>query len=706
MDGYSYLILGFLMVAAATPASTVEPSRMTEGRMFAETMRQALKRPGVADSLGQILPFLRVMPTRQRDQLAVMIRSALRPNLPLPPDQEEEQEEAASSDYVLDQPSTDGGEDLLASAASPTNSIASGTAEGDVEVVGDLKQMSMKGGLPAMMDFAQSARRSNSTGVLEKLLPNLDIVNLLKETVASVDDNGAGQGRDFQSRFGLPSGDLRRSGVGGETRPPVNPPRRLKSPPGTNRRHSVLTSKGNGPPSNLRPPKPYDKIVRQTSQSSRRVIMGGRDKVRPFSGSSHKNHLPPVSIGNESFKNHLQAQAGCRYFGPTVCLSVDYYPREAILSSIRQKKGFAEALLSNDLRVGGLTETNPVSNQEEFSVCPSEVLPAARPQKAMTKNGVWKFIVNVDDLYAQTLRMEACSRPGHQCIHVAPSQGEPFFTTSCNQVRNLHKLLAWDENRGIHVDSFEIPTCCSCHITTVSKPQQPPFSMSTSYTASTSTRPATLLHPPPSFPKRKRPFFRGSSPAPVFEEDDDLEEIDGEVVAAESSPPKRGVGPVNIREGLQHYRTTPSPPLGPPLPTTPLLPRPLSPVAVQETWPQKPLPPLEVAPRPPTEPQRPPQHIPERHQPTSTVSHVISSSDNGQSSSPQRINYSYHPIFDFFRAGRLKDVHPEDEEAAEKDEVKPTEAILSRRSDNLEVQGHSSRPNFGDGWSPIIPPQA
>jgi hypothetical protein len=163
--------------------------------MFAETMRQALKKPGVADSLGQILPFLRVMPTRQRDQLAVMIRSALRPSLPLP------QDEDASSDYALDQPSTEGGgEDLLASAASPTNSIASsGAAEGDFE--GDLHHMSMDGGLPAMMDLAQSARRSNSTGVLEKLLPNLDIVNLLKETVASVDDNGASQVMQANDRY-------------------------------------------------------------------------------------------------------------------------------------------------------------------------------------------------------------------------------------------------------------------------------------------------------------------------------------------------------------------------------------------------------------------------------------------------------------------------------------------------------------------------
>lgn len=29
---------------------------------------------------------------------------------------------------------------------------------------------------------------------------------------------------------------------------------------------------------------------------------------------------------------------------------------------------------------------------------------------------------------------------------------------------NYHRLLSWDQTRGLHVDIFKVPTCCSCHI--------------------------------------------------------------------------------------------------------------------------------------------------------------------------------------------------------------------------------------------------
>lgn len=38
------------------------------------------------------------------------------------------------------------------------------------------------------------------------------------------------------------------------------------------------------------------------------------------------------------------------------------------------------------------------------------------------------------------------------------------YRSRCIQVYNYHRLLSWDVGRGLHVDIFKVPTCCSCHI--------------------------------------------------------------------------------------------------------------------------------------------------------------------------------------------------------------------------------------------------
>ena len=32
------------------------------------------------------------------------------------------------------------------------------------------------------------------------------------------------------------------------------------------------------------------------------------------------------------------------------------------------------------------------------------------------------------------------------------------------QVYNYHRLLAWDNKLGLHMDIFKVPSCCSCHV--------------------------------------------------------------------------------------------------------------------------------------------------------------------------------------------------------------------------------------------------
>ncbi|XP_026847406.1 neurotrophin 1 [Drosophila persimilis] len=82
----------------------------------------------------------------------------------------------------------------------------------------------------------------------------------------------------------------------------------------------------------------------------------------------------------------------------------------------------------------------------------------ARPQKAKSASGEWKYIVNTGQ-HTQTLRLEKCSNPGESCSYLAQT-----YRSHCSQVYNYHRLLSWDKVRGLHVDIFKVPTCCSCQV--------------------------------------------------------------------------------------------------------------------------------------------------------------------------------------------------------------------------------------------------
>lgn len=73
--------------------------------------------------------------------------------------------------------------------------------------------------------------------------------------------------------------------------------------------------------------------------------------------------------------------------------------------------------------------------------------------------------------------VQVCSKVFFNCFptihHQIPSRSNPLepcsyltenFESSCTQVYNYHRLLSWDNTRGLHVDIFKVPTCCSCHL--------------------------------------------------------------------------------------------------------------------------------------------------------------------------------------------------------------------------------------------------
>ncbi|XP_045520913.1 uncharacterized protein LOC123712040 isoform X2 [Pieris brassicae] len=175
--------------------------------------------------------------------------------------------------------------------------------------------------------------------------------------------------------------------------------------------------------------------------------------------------------------------AQCELFTNNLCLHSEDYPTDAILSSLRRNKA-AGALLADikepgEGAVDGITAAQEakytadhylISNRrgdtanrdfasagEAGFMCPSTVK-YARPQRARATSGQWKYIVNTGE-HTQTLRLEKCLKPKEPCTYLTDN-----FKSKCVQVYNYHRLLTWDQQNGLHMDIFKVPTCCSCHI--------------------------------------------------------------------------------------------------------------------------------------------------------------------------------------------------------------------------------------------------
>jgi len=171
--------------------------------------------------------------------------------------------------------------------------------------------------------------------------------------------------------------------------------------------------------------------------------------------------------------------SSCDYYTDSLCLSVEEYPAESILGELEVNAAVRSVLLGEEdhspdepFNSAQISQSPDLLTQEDFiesrieiepkvdasgHLCPSEIK-YAKPKRGKTAHGVWKDIVNVDD-YTQTIRMEKCTSPSSSCSYVSH-----HYKSQCNQVYNYHRLLAWTQERGLHMDIFKVPTCCSCHV--------------------------------------------------------------------------------------------------------------------------------------------------------------------------------------------------------------------------------------------------
>ncbi|XP_032587564.2 LOW QUALITY PROTEIN: neurotrophin 1 [Drosophila mojavensis] len=217
--------------------------------------------------------------------------------------------------------------------------------------------------------------------------------------------------------------------------------------------------------------------------SPEELIAGPRYRSHKRPPASHK--MPPIKrkrVQNSPYSRsrpktsasaHSPVVVGhkkCERFTNNMCIRTDDYPLEQIMGSIRRHKNAMSALLAefydkpnNNLEFGDEFDdyiVNKKRREDEGtagSMCQS-IVRYARPQKAKAASGEWKFIVNTGQ-HTQTLRLEKCSNPGESCSYLAQT-----YRSHCSQVYNYHRLLSWDKVRGLHVDIFKVPTCCSCQV--------------------------------------------------------------------------------------------------------------------------------------------------------------------------------------------------------------------------------------------------
>nr|XP_046920306.1 probable serine/threonine-protein kinase clkA [Dermatophagoides farinae] len=104
---------------------------------------------------------------------------------------------------------------------------------------------------------------------------------------------------------------------------------------------------------------------------------------------------------------------------------------------------------------------NNKNSIEQGFVCRSEVL-YAKPKLAKNLKRKWRVIVNAGD-FTQTIRLEKCNKANSECRYIADHK----YASRCAQIHSIHRLLVFEKGKGFFIDSFRLPTACTCHVYSV-----------------------------------------------------------------------------------------------------------------------------------------------------------------------------------------------------------------------------------------------
>nr|XP_018916155.1 PREDICTED: uncharacterized protein LOC109043417 isoform X1 [Bemisia tabaci] len=373
-------------------------------------------------------------------------------------------------------------------------------------------------------------------------------------------------------------------------RPPIQPNRR-----------TVLDI-----PPELRPPPPPPGLINPALRPPSPALPP--NKLRPTLQiiAPHRNNAPGPHIEDD-----------CKLVGTSLCSEVGNYPETEILETIESiaNKAAFDVLLESTRNSTEDYSENPRPLERRISdddhgpqICSSSIT-RVRPKRGKAANGQWKYIVNTGE-YTQTLRLEMCQKPKEPCSLLAEN-----YQSECVQTFNYHRLVTWDKSAGLTMDIFRVPTCCSCHITGLPTFMKPPHKKypiqdefnEDNFVVDEEPAPVQRLPPPRlvprktaahSTPKRDSTYVR--RPSPPHQEAEESKRVENTIRRTQNTPIKyvesKPTGP-DSRQGA--------------IPAAP------SKSEIEELL-------AEVA----------------HHSPPSGAPKPAS----------KRINYSYHPIIDFFKS--------------------------------------------------------
>jgi len=214
----------------------------------------------------------------------------------------------------------------------------------------------------------------------------------------------------------------------------------------------------------------------------------------------HHPHPPVHAPEHKKYRVPECAYSSKYNINNTFCLDDDYYPIDTIKYELNRNLPLLGRVLSDvayqsaDNLVDGLTKLEEEGytyshyygdNNKQDSrnyqyapeyykrggyICPSDIY-YGRPKRAENTYGEWKVIVNLPEEYlakgygyefskfSQTQRLEQCLYPTLPCSYIHPA-----VHSNCLQKYTFVRLLAYSRTEGLHIDSFKLPSSCSCHV--------------------------------------------------------------------------------------------------------------------------------------------------------------------------------------------------------------------------------------------------
>jgi hypothetical protein len=105
----------------------------------------------------------------------------------------------------------------------------------------------------------------------------------------------------------------------------------------------------------------------------------------------------------------------------------------------------------------------------EGYLCPSDV-DYAKIRRAVNVEGLWRIVLQHIPReygygqynYTQTTRLETCRTPDSACRLLAPC-----YQSKCTQKYVYHRMVSLDPcdlYRGFFIDTYKLPSACSCHV--------------------------------------------------------------------------------------------------------------------------------------------------------------------------------------------------------------------------------------------------